>query len=134
MHLNSLISRFRSLVEGRNSCRTGGRVTSNPVRLCAPEPLERRVLMSVAPITIQAEDARFGGAVESRAHAGFTGDGFVDYTADSGGFVSFAINDVPNANEYILQFRYANGARSARSLRLEVNGRTVNPAFGFQPT
>jgi uncharacterized delta-60 repeat protein len=80
--------------------------------------------------TYEAEQARLSGAVVSRAHAGFTGGGFVDFRNASGDFAEWTVN-APSAGVYWLTFRYANAsAADPRAMRLDLNGRTItNTAF-----
>jgi uncharacterized delta-60 repeat protein len=80
--------------------------------------------------TYEAEQARLSGAVVSRAHAGFTGGGFVDYRNASGDFAEWTV-DAPSAGVYWLTFRFANAsATDPRAMRLDLNGRAVtNAAF-----
>jgi uncharacterized delta-60 repeat protein len=80
----------------------------------------------------QAEAARLEGMAVKTNHPGYTGSGFVDYR--HGGFVEFEI-DAPAAGQYLLDFRYANGSASFRTLQLTVDGVDVLGAqMRFEPT
>jgi uncharacterized delta-60 repeat protein len=92
------------------------------------------VRLIVGPVpgsrTYEAEQARLSGAVVSRAHAGFTGGGFVDFRNASGDFDEWTVN-APSAGVYWLTFRCANAsATDPRAMRLDLNGRAItNTAF-----
>src|SRR5688572_3982030 len=73
------------------------------------------------------------GAVISRAHAGYTGTGFVDYQHAVGDAVQWSVT-APAAAWYEFTFRYANGSTRARAMGLWVNGELAVPALSFGPT
>jgi endoglucanase len=89
----------------------------------APAPVE--------PVTLQAEAAALSGATVRAGNGGFTGTGYADYHNASGDYVEFAY-EAPVAGDYLLEFRYANGA-AERPLRLSVNG-AAGPDVAFAPT
>ena len=80
----------------------------------------------------EAENARLGGPQILTSPTGFTGTGFVDYTALSGQFIEWTVA-APTAGQYTLQFRYALGAAN-RPLQIHVNDFVVNSSFGFPTT
>lgn len=74
-------------------------------------------------VQIEAESmSHSGGVIASTEHSGFSGSGFADFPA-SGGSITQAINGNLSGNLQV-QIRYANGGDSARSLTLDVGGRT----------
>ncbi|HEX6345002.1 TIM-barrel domain-containing protein [Umezawaea sp.] len=79
-----------------------------------------------------AEDAALGGAVIGSRHAGYTGNGYVDFTGATDDFVEWTIA-VPSAGTRALGFRYANGGTTDRPLRVSVGG-TVVGTLPFAPT
>lgn len=81
----------------------------------------------------QAESATRSGAVVASNQSGYTGSGFVDFTANSAQYLQFDVS-VPSAGTYSLDFRYALGASSSRAMQLAVNGSVVSSAFSFPPT
>jgi alpha-glucosidase (family GH31 glycosyl hydrolase) len=81
----------------------------------------------------EAEDAALSGVTIGSQHAGYTGNGYVDYTNASGDFVEWTAN-VKIAGAYTLKFRYANGATADRPLSISVNGALVNGSMSFSPT
>ncbi|MEM9537655.1 MAG: DUF4347 domain-containing protein [Cyanobacteria bacterium P01_E01_bin.45] len=83
--------------------------------------------------TLQAEDARLIGArsVRARDRRGVQGNGFARFDGGSSA-IEFTIN-VPEAGEYRLDYRYAQGADVSRSpINVLINGRRENssPRFG----
>ena len=80
-----------------------------------------------------AERAVLSGAVIDTRHPDYTGTGFIDFDAASGGYVQWTVN-VPTAGTRTLTFRYANGGAANRPLSISVNGGTVNGALAFNPT
>ena len=85
-------------------------------------------------VTIEAEDATsLRGAVVARSNPGFTGRGYVDFQADSGAAVTWKVNDVPGPGDYTIEFRYANGSRSTRTLAFDASPGTGG-TVAFPPT
>ena len=81
----------------------------------------------------EAERQTLSGAVVSSAHPGFKGSGFVDFTADSGGSITWAeMSDAPR--DYRLMIQYANGASAARPMELKLNGVVIAPRLSFAST
>jgi hypothetical protein len=87
-----------------------------------------------SPATVlEAESAQLRGAVVSRAVAGYTGTGFVDYLNATSDYVQWSVN-VPTAGAYSVGFRYANGSAADRPLELAVNGLVVQSRVALPVT
>jgi len=80
----------------------------------------------------QAETATVSNGVVESNHAGFTGDGFVNYDNEVGSFVQF--NVTAAAGPASLVFRFANGTAASRPMDISVNGTVVADELAFQPT
>jgi alpha-D-xyloside xylohydrolase len=80
-----------------------------------------------------AEDAQLSGVALGSSHAGYTGDGYVDFINATNDFVEWTIN-VAAAGTHKLKFRYANGGAANRPLAISVNGAVVNGSLAFAPT
>ena len=83
---------------------------------------------------MQAENGTaMQGAVVAKNNAGYTGTGFVDYVADSGGTVTWRVSGLAGPGNYVIDFRYANGSSSARRLQIDAAN---NPSriVSFTPT
>ncbi|MBM2618663.1 DUF5110 domain-containing protein [Actinoplanes sp. LDG1-06] len=86
-----------------------------------------------SPIAVyEAEAAARGGAVLSSQHAGYTGNGYVDYANNGGDYVEWTV-PVAASGAYSLGFRYANGGTADRPLQIAVNGTAV-ATVAFPPT
>jgi hypothetical protein len=83
--------------------------------------------------TYEAEGAILSGPQVATSPAGYTGTGFADYINASGDFIEWTVNATV-AGSFSLQFRYANGSTTHRSLQLQVNGITVAGSLAFAPT
>jgi hypothetical protein len=81
----------------------------------------------------EAESAKVSCAVVSRGHGGYTGDGYVDYQHARGDLIEWAV-DAPADGFYLLEFDYANGAPSPRTMQLAVNNQIAEPAAVFGRT
>lgn len=81
----------------------------------------------------QSELAGVSGVITSNAYPGYFGDGFRDYQAASGEWIEHTFN-VATSGTYTLWIRHANGGTAARSLRVAVDGATVNNALSFPRT
>lgn len=81
---------------------------------------------------LEAETAQRSGVTTSSMHAGYTGSGFADYVNPSADYVEWTFN-APVATSYQLGFRYALG-KEARSMRLQVNGVTIQSSLNFAAT
>jgi hypothetical protein len=111
------------------------RAAARRAAACLIEAVEGRALLSAAaPVTYQAEDASLAGAVVANNQPGYTGRGFVDFVNVGGDFVDFTVN-APEAGDYALDFRYANGDQFGLVLdELLVNGEAVGGGMRFEPT
>jgi hypothetical protein len=81
----------------------------------------------------QSEVAAASGVITSNAYSGYFGDGYRDYQAASGEWIEHTFN-VSTSGTYTLWIRHANGGTAARSLRVAVDGATVNNALSFPRT
>ncbi|WP_245656104.1 discoidin domain-containing protein [Microtetraspora fusca] len=80
-------------------------------------------------VDYQAEDATLSQASTATNHTGYTGTGFVDYAAVTGGYVEWTVAAGAGGTA-TLSFRYANGTTADRPLDIAVNGAVVaRPAF-----
>jgi hypothetical protein len=73
------------------------------------------------------------GAVVSSSSGGYTGSGFADFVNRSGDYVEWTVN-VAEGGEQRLDFRYANGSSSGRTMTVSVDGQVVQGAMLFPPT
>jgi hypothetical protein len=80
----------------------------------------------------EAESAVRTGAIVGSANAGFTGTGYVDFTASGQTLTFTAIT--ASAGKFSLKFRYANGGTTNLPLKLEVNGVVKSAALAFNST
>jgi alpha-glucosidase (family GH31 glycosyl hydrolase) len=80
----------------------------------------------------QAERGAISKAAIDTRHPGYTGTGFVDFSA-SGGYVQWTVA-VASAGTKTLTIRYANGGTANRPLNITVNGTTVKSGQAFNPT
>nr|WP_245886955.1 DUF5110 domain-containing protein [Umezawaea tangerina] len=105
---------------------TGGgtAVTVEPSGTAFPTPVDRTVHA--------AEDAAVGGAVIGSRHAGYTGNGYVDFAGATGDFVEWTVG-VRTAGSRTLGFRYANGGTADRPLAVSVDGTAIG-TLAFPPT
>jgi hypothetical protein len=83
--------------------------------------------------TFQAEAATLSGAVQSTEWSGFTGAGYADYVNLSTDFVEFQNVPSAHAGNRTLQFRFANGGTTSRTLNLTINGVSAGTVT-FAPT
>lgn len=77
-----------------------------------------------------AVEAALHGVAIATKNPGFTSNAYGDYTNADDDYIEWAVT-VPEEAEYRLSFRYANGAREDRPLRIDVNGETIEAAFSF---
>ncbi|MGM7722723.1 pectate lyase [Metabacillus sp. Hm71] len=83
----------------------------------------------------EAEDAVIKDAIIDSQHPGYTGAGFVDYKPNApGGTITWTVADVPVAGEYMLEFRYANGAAENRPAEINVNNQVAEQELAFPST
>jgi glucose/arabinose dehydrogenase/PKD repeat protein len=81
----------------------------------------------------QAEAAALSSVTIESVHAGYTGTGYANYASVTGGYIEWTVN-APTAGNYTLEFRYANGSGSSRSLEIKVGTTVVNSALAFTAT
>ncbi|AUS07039.1 pectinesterase family protein [Pseudotamlana carrageenivorans] len=84
------------------------------------------VLEPVSEISINENTTGFcfvEGTIDSN-HIGFQGDGFMNSTNEIGAGIEWLIT-TPNAGEYILRWRYANGSDASRGAQVMVDGNIV---------
>jgi hypothetical protein len=81
----------------------------------------------------EAENAELLGTVVSAQNAGYTGTGYVVYTNPSNDYTRWTVNVTTEGNKS-LDFRYALGSTTARSLQIVVNGKVVRAQLSFAPT
>jgi alpha-glucosidase (family GH31 glycosyl hydrolase) len=81
----------------------------------------------------EAEDAVRSGATIASQHAGYTGNGYVDFTDAADDYVEWTVT-VPAAGVYPLGLRYANGGTTDRPLRISVNDTVVTEQLACPPT
>ena len=83
-------------------------------------------------VTVQAEDVDgpHDGWVIARSHAGYTGSGYLDFTADSGATATWDIAGLPGDGDYVVEVRYASGSSGTRTLAVETSpGTSRNVPF-----
>lgn len=83
--------------------------------------------------TYQAENAIFYHAKIETEHAGFSGDGYVNFDNETGSYIEFTVfmADTDTQTVYI---RYANGATSARPMEVSVDSAGLAEMPDFNPT
>jgi glucose/arabinose dehydrogenase len=81
----------------------------------------------------EAESALLVGTVVATNQPGFTGSGYVRFPRPSGDYVQWTVNAAA-AGTTALEFRYALGAATSRSLRVTVNGVIVKTRVAFAST
>ena len=83
-------------------------------------------------VTVQAEDANGpqDGWVIARSNGGYTGSGYLDFTASSGATATWNLDDLPGDGDYVIDVRYANGSSGTRTLAVETSpGTSRNVPF-----
>lgn len=82
----------------------------------------------------EAEQANtiFGAAIENE-HPGFSGDGYVNFANQPGGYIIWNINMLEDTIQ-TLSFVFANGGGSPRPMKLMINDSVVNDAIDFSST
>jgi len=82
-----------------------------------------------------AESAVLSGVALGSQHAGYTGEGYVDYLNDANDFVEWTVSvAVAVAGTRTLKFRYANGGTANRPLAISVGGAVLDGSLAFSPT
>ncbi len=118
------------LTEGENVIRATGVGSSGGANID-----HLSVLMEYDEI-YEAEDAELeeDTVIIDNKHAGFTGDGFIDYSPNApGSWVEWTVN-VPVEGEYFIDFRYGHGGTDQRPAEIKVNGEVVEEELAFDPT
>ncbi len=93
----------------------------------------RKALSRARSETYEAENAALTGAVIERVHAGASGKAYVNFIKRAGAVIEWRVA-VARTGRYAVVFRYALGGTGSRSLRIEVNGRTVAGRLPFKAT
>ncbi len=83
-------------------------------------------------IAYEAELATLSGVTVATNQTGYTGTGFADYNTSTGSYVEWKV-DAPKAGTYPLEFRYANGGTTNRSMTIKV-GAATGTNVAFNPT
>lgn len=83
--------------------------------------------------TLEAEEAVLNGAVVANSTVGYTRSGYADFKSGTGNYIEWTVN-ASAAGQFLLQFRYANGAATDRPLKIEVNGSVAATSLAFSPT
>lgn len=78
-----------------------------------------------ATLVFQAEDGEVVRGRVERAHAGATGNGYVNYVNETGSYVAWVLEVGQAAGDQALRFRFANGAGAERPMRIVINDRSV---------
>ena len=81
----------------------------------------------------EAEDYGGSGVTVKVTHAGFTGEGFMDY-GSAGTYVQFDNVDGGIGGSCTLKIRYANGGTWTRRCKVNVNGVDQPGEIAFPPT
>jgi PelA/Pel-15E family pectate lyase len=85
-------------------------------------------------IIYEAEDAILSEVIVDTKHTGYSGTGFTDYYPNApGGYIEWHI-DVADEGDYILKFRYANGASENRPAEIAVNDVVIESELAFDST
>jgi len=83
--------------------------------------------------TFEAENASvINKAVVETEHSGYTGDGYVNFDNEPGGYITFKINMLQDSMQSI-QVVYANGSGSNRQMELMINNSLVD-TLNFEAT
>jgi hypothetical protein len=83
--------------------------------------------------TLEAETAVLYKAIAASNRAGYTGSGFADYINSTGDYVEWTVHKT-RSGPSSLRFRYANGSKADRPLKVEVNGVVVAASLSFPVT
>lgn len=108
-------------------------VTATPRATSTPAPT---VSPTASPTTgeerYEAESGNLTGCRPEAKFSGFSGEGYVDWVKASGESIEWNVSS-PSERKVELSFRYANGGRYARPLRVMVNGQRIR-SLSFSPT
>ncbi len=119
---------------------------NNKVRLYLTDPTQAYYRMAseteregiptsdtVVELTIEAEEAFMSGAFMNRTHANYRGEGYADYTKPEEDLVEWKF-ETPSDGNHLISFKYANGAKDDRPLRILLDGVILDSAFSFPVT
>jgi hypothetical protein len=102
------------------------------------DSLTYRALPSPLPegITVQAEDAfhPLGGSHVAADNLGYTGEGYLDFDADSGAVAVLEFPGPAADGTYSVDFRYANGSKNTRTLGVSRSSGGSQVLVDFPPT
>ena len=105
-----------------------------PSKSPTSRPTNKPTLFVVEEDTMyEAEDYGGSGVTVKITHAGFTGDGFLDY-GGAGTYVQFDNVDGGMGGSCTLKIRYANGGTWTRRCKVNVNGVDQPGEIAFPPT
>jgi len=93
-------------------------------------PVEKQKNESVI---YQAEDAIISQALLETINAGYTGDSYVNYYNEIGGYIEWNVN-APSSGAFALTFRFANGTTVNRPMEIKVNGNIIKSSMDFIST
>ncbi|WKN45939.1 GAF domain-containing protein [Tunicatimonas pelagia] len=88
---------------------------------------------TVAELTIEAEEAYMQGAFLNYTHANYRGKGYADYTNKDQDVVEWKF-ETEWSGTHLISFRYANGGKSDRPLRIELDSLLLDSALSFPVT
>ena len=74
------------------------------------------------------------GAGVGRSNGGYTGTGYIDFNAGSGAEVRWNVAPLSGPGDYVIEFRYANGSASPRTLSIEAQPGTPARNVAFAST
>lgn len=82
----------------------------------------------------EGEYGIFGkGAISENKNTGFSGDGYVNFSAENGSYVNIPIYS-DNSSDVQIHLVYANGSTTTRALSFLLNNSIVLAALDFEPT
>ncbi|HPD00331.1 MAG TPA: GDSL-type esterase/lipase family protein [Acetivibrio sp.] len=84
-------------------------------------------------VIYQAEDAIISKALLETVNGGYTGDSYVNYYNEVGGYIEWNVN-APSSGPYALTFRFANGTAANRPTEIRVNGNIIKSGMDFNST
>ena len=99
-------------------------------------PADSKPLTTPTPtkeVIYQAEQSTYYNAIFETINAGYTGEGYVNYNNEYGGYIEWNVNAAKNG-AYKLTFRYANGTVVNRVMEISVNGSVVSDSLDFNST
>lgn len=84
-------------------------------------------------VIYQAEDAIIYKALLETVNGGYTGDSYVNYYNEVGGYIEWNVN-ASSSGAYALTFRFANGTTANRPMQIVVNGNVIKSSMDFNST